>query len=147
MEVRRLHECDIEKVYRWRNDSLTRLMSLNSEIISWNTHKTWFVESLHSKTHYLFIGEVVGDGIGLCRFEELVGKDLCEVSIFMNPLFRGKGLSAELLRLSILSLRHFCSSTLCAKIKSDNQPSIKIFKSCGFELFDDSDDILIYRKG
>lgn len=147
MLVRRLHEVDIEEVYTWRNDSLTRLMSLNSEIISWDSHKTWFTESLHSRTHHLFIGEVDGQGIGLCRFEEVAGKDLCEVSIFLNPLFRGKGLSAELLRLSILSLRHFCASTLCAKIRSDNQPSIKIFKSCGFELFDHSDNILIYRNG
>lgn len=90
---------DCSEIHEWRNDMVTRQMSLNSEIINYENHKAWFYDMLRSNTHVGLVGEINSKKIGIVHFKEQ--NEQVFVSINLNPSFRGVGLSSELLAKSL----------------------------------------------
>ena len=130
---------DSTDVLLWRNDPVTVGMSLGKTEISPEQHADWFPRTLSSNEHVHVIGEFVeGDQtiekIGVCRFDR---KDACRwlVSVNLNPIHRGKSLSAEFLDQAIQFLFSCFPSgkaTLLAEIREQNIPSQRIFEKNGF---------------
>jgi L-amino acid N-acyltransferase YncA len=82
----------------------------------------------------LIIGEVLGDSAGMVRINILNDSGLGQVSINLNPDFRGRGISRQLLGSSLLfGAKVFENvSKYCADIHIENMASQKIFVSVGF---------------
>ena len=57
ISVRLASKSDIKDIYEWRNDKITRQMSINSNIVKWENHTKWFENSLSSNKNILIICE------------------------------------------------------------------------------------------
>lgn len=130
----------------WRNDPTTRLASLNTSEIAWDDHATWYSEALRKPTIAFYISEVItpeAHSIGMCRFNISEDRTSAEVSINLNPEYRGKGLAQGVLRDSIqLFSEEFPTiSGLTATIRTSNSASIKIFHSENFETLNEEDGV------
>ena len=102
-------------VLTWRNDLASQKMSINSSIISPEEHSAWFADMLENDNHIGIIGEINGEKIGVVFM--LISERNSNVSINLNPLYRGKGLAGSLLRSSILEVKDILSKEISQKLK------------------------------
>jgi len=136
----------IETIWEWRNDEVTRRMSINSEVISWTIHKQWFDSVLKDPNRHLYIGYFENEMIGVARFDQIeINSNCYEISIILKPSIRGRGFGKYFLK---ESLRIFFSEvidahSIFAQIKKVNKPSIKIFEESGFK--EEVDDEIFCR--
>lgn len=132
---------DSNDIYEWRNDKLTRQMSSTPDIISWETHRDWYINALTNPDCYIYIGYLNrNEKLGMCRFDIEINKNFAEISININPNMRGNKLSTKLLLLSIQTFNKKLQLKLKAKIKKENKISLRIFKECGFVLDREDND-------
>jgi len=138
---------DSRDLWLWRNDSTTRKMSIQSEEVSWDSHKFWFENSLRNQDRYFYVGLLAADNakVGICRFDVDPVKNVAEVSINLNPTQRGKGFSQTLLSKAIQAFLSERQMDLVATIKKENTASIKCFTKCGFVLESEGDKFDRYR--
>ncbi len=76
-------------------------MSITTEEVNWETHSAWYDKSLTNPNRHLYVGILDGEKIGMCRFDIDIESNTAEVSINLNPKYRGKNLSNKLLIKSI----------------------------------------------
>jgi RimJ/RimL family protein N-acetyltransferase len=121
---------DSVDIWNWRNDFSTKVNSLNQTPINWESHQKWLREVLTNKKDFIYIGLLLEEKIGMCRFKHIDGEDTLEVSINLNPQFRGQRLSSEFLQRSIEELFSVqdVPNSLVAIVRESNLPSIKLFK-------------------
>ncbi len=137
---------DSLSILNWRNNKLTREMSLNGRATNFDEHSNWFNESLENKARTLYIGELNFEKIGICRFD-FNEKDLCsEVSININPEMRSLGLGKRFLFQCIQDYLYLNEHNLSAKIKSKNKASLKIFDDVGFKKYSIINDIVYLKR-
>ncbi|QWE22937.1 GNAT family N-acetyltransferase [Polynucleobacter sp. AP-Jannik-300A-C4] len=134
INVRKAIAEDSMDVLNWRNDQFTRKMFKSDRIIGLGEHQKWFSGYLEGGNNTIYIGIWSGEKIGVCHFNYDEAKGESEVSININPDFRGKGLSVDLLLNAVLKYKMDNNSTIKAAIKIDNEASINVFKKCGFNL-------------
>tara|TARA_B100001094_G_scaffold326599_1_gene383059 strand:+ start:552 stop:2135 length:1584 start_codon:yes stop_codon:yes gene_type:complete len=124
---------DCIDILNWRNDPISRHNSNHPEPIKLNYHQSWYQQALKSPDKSFFIAKKDTNKIGMVRFDRLSSHQ-AEVSINLNPQFRGKGLSQSILQLSLV--RYFEDqpqiTQIQAQIKSSNQSSLSLFKACCF---------------
>ena len=146
MIIRRAVPADRDDLLCWRNDPATRAMARSSDPVSADEHARWFEAVLFDPQRHLFIGEEPGFKVGMCRFDREPGTRLIEVSINLNPLARGRGLSAQLLATAVAALPAPDALRLRATIRRDNLPSIRCFLRCGFVLAGREGDFEVYLR-
>lgn len=126
---------DADALLSWRNDPLTRQMSLQTDEIPRDAHMRWLERSLAAPDRILLIGEDSGTGVavGMCRFD-LDGRRRAEVSIGVAPAQRGRGMGTALLAAGIAAFQTARPDidTLTAVIRSTNAASIRLFEAAGF---------------
>lgn len=136
MQIRSAEQRDSSDLLSWRNDPVTRAASISTEEVSGEDHERWFETALVNPHLVLFIAEQdeEGESVGMCRFNLDQDQSRAEVSINLNPAFRGKGLAQPILHESIVrfSQRFPHIQELTATIRAENAPSIKIFLGEGF---------------
>lgn len=133
LTLRRATEDDSQDIWHWRNDSLTKAMSVNSDDVSWETHHAWYSKALIDTRRMLIVAELSPDEkVGVCRFDLI--DEGAEVSINLNPTYRNLGLSRQVLEGAIREFRLLHQPTLLAKIKINNVASLKLFTGCGFAI-------------
>lgn len=138
MKIRHANETDSQDIFDWRNDPLTRAASLNTGEIDREAHQLWFSSALKNESLVMYLGHAddSSEALGMCRFDIDFGSNSAEVSINLNPKFRGKGLGKTLLTASIAKFvedTHGLKS-LTATVKEDNVSSVRLFRNAGFEL-------------
>jgi RimJ/RimL family protein N-acetyltransferase len=147
MLIRRANLADSRDIWYWRNDELTRLNSLNQDFVSWEDHDFWFRETIAKHDVFIFIGQMGGHKIGMCRFDQDSQKMLFDLSINLNPQFRGRRLSREFLESCMESL--FCipalPRSLIATVRESNIPSINLFESLNFKLIETTNGLAKYK--
>jgi UDP-MurNAc hydroxylase len=147
ISVLRATENDSIDIWEWRNDELTKKMSITTDSVSWETHSSWYEKSLVNPNRYLFLGYLNGDTkIGMCRFDVDVNTNIAEVSINLNPQQRSKKLSYQLLSQSIAKFCEEQNIDLAATIKKSNIGSIKCFIKSGFTFEREHNGYNFYRK-
>jgi RimJ/RimL family protein N-acetyltransferase len=145
--VLRATDNDSKDIWEWRNDELTKQMSITTDSVSWETHSIWYQKSLVNPNRYLYIGFLNdSEKIGMCRFDLDSNTNIAEVSININPQHRIKKLSSQLLSQTISKYFEEKNTTLSAKIKKTNIGSIKCFKKCGFTFEREDSDYNYYKK-
>jgi L-amino acid N-acyltransferase YncA len=135
MVIVRAEDGDSRSVWEWRNDPQTREMFVTSEPVVWEEHVAWYQKALRDSDCYLFLG-VCGEfgKVGVCRFDVDRDRRLARVSINLNPVFRGRGVSSRLLEEAILKFREFEECDLVAEIKNKNMASLRCFEKNKFLL-------------
>lgn len=130
---------DSRDLWIWRNDPVTRAMSITTEEVAWDVHTKWYEKSLSNPNRLLFIGTAADNNkIGMCRFDLDEEKDCAEVSINLNPHHRGQKLSEPFLTCAIELFRKNHAVPLKATIRKNNTASIRCFTKTGFQ-FDTED--------
>jgi RimJ/RimL family protein N-acetyltransferase len=134
LTLRQAIESDFESLLEWRNDATARAFSIISDEVTREQHDAWFNKSLQDKNCLLIIGEVLGDPVGMVRINIIDDSGLGRVSINLNPNFRGRRFSRQLLGASLLFGAQVLDNVFkyCADIHIDNVASQKIFISVGF---------------
>jgi phosphinothricin acetyltransferase len=131
--ILRATESDSKDIWEWRNDELTKQMSISADCVSWEIHRSWFERNLVDPNRYLYLGVLNDDQkIGMCRFDVHANKNIAEVSININPKFRSRGLSSQLLSHAMVKFFEDKRMGLIATIKKSNIGSIKCFTKSGF---------------
>lgn len=134
-------------IFEWRNDDYTRAMYINGERIAWEDHNTWYAKILESKKSIIYLGkdEERKTSIGMVRFDIDNNYKNSVVSINLNPIWRGKNVSVELLSSAIKQFRLIHNMPVIAKVKKENIASIKCFERCLFELTNQDEDFNYYN--
>tara|TARA_B100000989_G_C19370976_1_gene397393 strand:- start:69 stop:524 length:456 start_codon:yes stop_codon:yes gene_type:complete len=126
------HE-DINLLFGWSNDELTRKNSFNDKPIEFETHRLWFEKRINNKQYLILIFNYFKEPCAQVRFEPSKEKKYI-VSISIASEFRGKGLASEILKKSVTFFQNsFQNVTLIALIKQENRKSVKIFENAGFK--------------
>ena len=146
LTVNKATENDSADIWKWRNDTQTRQMSITTDEVSWESHSNWYSNSLKNINRYLYVGTIdATKKVGMCRFDIDATKKTAEVSINLNPDFRNKKISPLLLQTAIDVFTKAQNVDLTATIKKENTASIKCFGSCNF-IFDYEDETYNYYK-
>jgi RimJ/RimL family protein N-acetyltransferase len=129
---------DVMSIFEWRNDPLSRSMSVDIAEVDFKTHEKWFVDALARDNCQLFIAQTRLDAVsvGVVRFDSDANIKRATVSINLSPQFRGMGMGYKCLRQAITMYREQDSDCklIVAQIKSNNLASIKSFERAGFNL-------------
>ena len=145
IEIMKAKIADSEDIWLWRNDDLTKKMSITSNDIRWEEHCVWYRNCLIDPNIYFYVGYIdLNKKIGTCRFNVNIDSSFAEVSINMNPKFRGKNLSSKFLSSSIEIFHSDKNVNLIARIKKINLISIKCFINNGFTLNRNDEDCNYY---
>ena len=137
-----------EMIWEWRNDPITRKMSVNSEKVSWEEHTSWYEKVLLDKCRKLYVGEEGGIPIGVVRFDKCDDEEyVYEVSINISPTSRRKGFGKQLLTNGIRRLLKEVDNCkfIRAEVKNDNESSNKLFISYGFIFIEDESGMNSYE--
>lgn len=114
---------DADRLFRWRNDPVTRAASVNRDPVAWPDHVAWLKASLANPLRDILIAE---DGVPIATLR--LDRDIrTEVSITLAPAARGHGQAAPLLRLATEGKGPFV-----ARIRPDNPASRRAFEAAGF---------------
>jgi len=133
---------DAKLVFELSNDPVVRLNSINQNAIGWDDHLKWFNSKAEDKNYYFLLHFTEEEEfVGQVRFN--VENDSSVISISIAENFRGKGLSANLLKVSCADFlsRFPAVKKIKAYIKNSNTASIQgflkaEFKPAGTELID-----------
>lgn len=142
LDIRLASWSDAVCLYQWANEPDCRVMALNPNIISWGQHLKWYAGRLKDRACCIYIGESSSpDGrhtpIGQVRIEgnDMSGRHVASVDVFIDKDFRGKGLAKPLLLSSINQYQSvYPNTTITAVVKVSNLPSIQLFTRAGFKL-------------
>ena len=132
LTVRPATIADSKSVYDWRNDPVMVSNSRTQAGVEWDRHAAWFPAQLASPETTCLIVERSGEPCGVVWFRKN-RSGIYETSINLAPQFRGQGLGAPTLALSMDWIRRERSAfVFSAEIRNDNLPSIGAFERCGF---------------
>lgn len=111
----------------WINDPVTRKMFKSNEYVGWEGHVRWYSRMLDNRDMVLCIGECDGTRIGNVRFDRQ-DPGVWEISINVDPHFRGMGLGPRMLRAAMSFLESTRRvSRFFSMAKKTNGPSISSF--------------------
>mgnify|MGYP001407569645 CR=1 FL=1 len=128
-------QIDLQDLFNWRNNEITRSMFVSTDVVEWDTHVQWYRAVMLDTARLILIGEDESGKVGMVRFDLNAERTTAEVSINLNPGRRRQGLSSQILRLAIDSADVPREIRLVARIKSINIASIKCFERCRFECY------------
>lgn len=135
MIVRPARAEDADLLLAWANDPVTRAASFHSGQIERATHLDWLARVLASPRIRLLIGEEDGVPVGQVRFE-LSDDGTASGGISVAPDRRGQGLGRALLEAGVAAVRSdpaFASAPLVARVRVNNERSLRLFASVGFQ--------------
>lgn len=136
---------DSQRIWQWRNDPVTRAMSVTTEEIPWDRHRAWYAQAATDPSRVLLLVFEDDSPVGMVRFDLRAVAD-AEVSINLNPQARGSGQGKRVLAAAcqwgFSTLRRDC---IYATIKPDNLRSIRTFEATGFVLVESTALFLTYR--
>lgn len=135
---------DLELIYEWANDPVTRLNSINQNTITLEEHKKWFNAKLDNSDVHMYILEDMGKPVGQVRID--VANNAGEISYSIAPNHRGRGYGKSIIALAEKEAQSIPIKELEAVVKKDNVPSQQVFIKNGWNFIGEQGDLLIYKK-
>lgn len=130
--------------WEWRNDPLTRKMSLNEGVITWEGHQAWYRAAQLDPKKTLLMAWQGTHRVGIVRFEAL-DDDTVEISIAVSPEMRGKHIGKAVLQAGCrYAFQKLNAKKIAADIKNENEPSIRLFESVGFKIDHEKEGVRSY---
>jgi UDP-2,4-diacetamido-2,4,6-trideoxy-beta-L-altropyranose hydrolase len=135
LKQRSVTDNDIEDLFDWANDPITRENSYNPEKIDYTTHVKWIQNKLNSSDCvFLMFENAKAQKVGIVRFDRDKKKNWV-ISINIAPSQRGNGYSVEILKRALsYFIKNKGEAEIEAYIKKGNIASIKAFERAGFEI-------------
>ena len=132
--VRPARSEDAPVVFPWRNAEATRRFFHDPRPLTLAKHVSWFDTVLRDERRVLLIGEAAGRPVGVLRYDLDTGA--ADVSIYLDPAMRGRGIGRALL---LAGERWLCahrpgSTLLRAEVRAANTASRSAFAQAGFEV-------------
>jgi len=132
--LRTANNQDIKQVYDWQLLPQTRQYALIKSIPTWLEHQQWMKEKLDDKTHFFYIIKslLTEADIGVLRLDKHSDKNetnIYTLSIFLDPLYMGKGFAKE--TLNYINILH-PAITIRAKVLEENKASQALFSSVNY---------------
>lgn len=130
-KLRLVNQSDIELLFGWVNDPVTRKNSFSTDFISWEQHVKWFADMMEDADIFQYIYEYQGIALGQIRLT--VNGDIAEEGFSVAPEARGMGHGVSMLRLLYAEVkeRHKNIKRLYARVKPENIASKKSFIKSG----------------
>ena len=129
---------------RWRNEKITRLTSLNKNIISIARHKNWLKKIKKNKLNQVFI--FYNDNIPIGTSAAIKRKNNYFLNYSIDKNYRGKGLAIKMLNLLLKRISNKIDSKFFyAKVLKNNKKSLYILKKIGFYKFNIKNDLIIMK--
>ena len=136
LEIRFASKNDLKLYFEWVNDKLVRLNSLNSNVITYENHKSWFIKNLNTPNCYLLVMDINGKPAGQIRFE--INNEISLIDYSIDKKKRGIGLGNKIVKYGIDFVMEKLHSKkiklLKATVKRSNLASINIFMNNGFTI-------------
>ena len=136
LEIRVASKNDLKLYFEWVNDKLVRLNSLNSNVITYENHKSWFIKNLNTPNCYLLVMDINGKPAGQIRFE--INNEISLIDYSIDKKKRGIGLGNKIVKYGIDFVMEKLHSKkiklLKATVKRSNLASINIFMNNGFTI-------------
>lgn len=124
-------DCDL--LWRWVNEPAVRAASFNQHPIPWTDHVRWFNSRLASPDTAIYIVlDEQGTPIGQVRFE-IGDEGTAQVGVSIAGERRGRGFGAAALQSGIRAFAMRSSVAVEARIRPDNEASLRAFERAGFE--------------
>jgi phosphinothricin acetyltransferase len=129
---------DLKKIVEIYNSTIpSRMVTADTEPVSVYSREKWFDEHNPSKRPLWVVENESNEIIGWVSFQSFYGRPAysatVEISIYLETKQRGKGLGKRILQYCIDNVSKFGIKTLLGFIFSHNEPSLKLFRSFGFE--------------
>ncbi|MEP0711279.1 MAG: GNAT family N-acetyltransferase [Algoriphagus sp.] len=145
--VRLACEKDSKALFTWRNNEVTRSMSLTTDLVQWDGHQKWFEYTIKNPNRMLIMCllEDTNERLAVVRFD--LNEVRALVSINLSPKIRGKGMAKKCLFESIDFLKKNKAKVnfLDAEIKRENLASINSFEGVGFVRISEESDLLQFE--
>jgi RimJ/RimL family protein N-acetyltransferase len=124
-------ESDCEMLFAWRNDDLSRQMSVSTEIIDLDTHREWFQNSLSGADREIWLAyREKSKPFGTVRVD--FTDKISELSWTIAPDFRGQGLGKKM----VSQFLNDFPGEYIARVKQSNGPSINLVRELCFSCLD-----------
>lgn len=129
---------DLRGIVKIYNSTISsRMVTADTEPVKVESRYNWFHEH-HPDTRPLWVVEDEEKQIiGWVSFQSFYGRPAyaatAEISIYLDPSQRGKGLGKEILAYTMKEAKTFGIKTLPGYIFAHNEPSLKLFSQFGFE--------------
>lgn len=131
LSVRTVTAADGPTLLTWRNDRLVREASRSNHVLTETEHTEWLQATLNDPDAHQFIVARGQNDVGYVRFNQC--GERAEVSIYLNPDFRGQGLGvAVLLTAQRALVRNAAVNELRAYVKHGNAASLQLFEAAGY---------------
>ena len=135
--IRDSQPADWDRIVEIYNSTVpTRLVTADTEPVTVESRKRWFAE--HNPEHRpLWVLERAGQILGWVSFQSFYGRPAynatVEISIYLAPEARGQGVGKWILDYSLRRAPEFGVKTILGFIFAHNDPSLRLFRSAGFE--------------
>jgi len=138
---------DLKITFDWAADKIVRQYAIQKEEISLDGHNKWFASKLKDPDCVSFIAEVNHIPIGSIRFDINNKKNDALLSFLVDPKFHGKGYGKEILKKGCEKvLKSKQLSKIIGVVSIENMPSLKTFKSLGFEQISEIETYITFEK-
>ncbi len=135
LEPRRANEKDVDTIFVWSNDKVTRENSYNQSEIEYASHVNWFIAKIKDKNSCFLMFDWQNESVGTVRIDFQEKETV--IGINVSPKFRENKLSVPMLQLACqYFFDHFKEDKITAYIKKTNPASLKSFLNGGFEIID-----------
>lgn len=129
---------DLPRIVEIYNSTVAgRMVTADTEPISVSSRLNWFNDHSPNKRPLWVIEDESNKIIGWVSFQSFYGRPAydatAEISIYLDETVRGKGMGKKVLAHAIASCASLKIKTILGYIFSHNEPSIKLFKTFGFE--------------
>lgn len=130
--LRRAEEKDVDLLFAWVNDPVTRKSAFDSHLISYDEHVNWFHKIVGSEKIHQFIYEREGKPVGQVRIE--INGDVAELDYSIAPDSRGMGFGRELISLvkKYIGANYEEVKEIIALVKTENIGSQKMLLDNAF---------------
>jgi RimJ/RimL family protein N-acetyltransferase len=123
---------DSDLLLAWRNDPAARAASFSLDEIPRATHLHWLEGKLADPSCAVLIIEHSGEPVGQIRLER--AGDTAEIHIALAPAARGRSIGRQALRSAVAHARTLGARRVEARVKHDNEASLRAFEAAGFRV-------------
>lgn len=133
--LRKAEDKDIQLLFDWANDSLTRQNSFHSEPISWDEHEAWFLETIQNPKCQIYLYCNEDRPIGQVRIAISNEGYEAQVSYSIARAYRGLGHGKKMLSLLAERVKTDFPDVqkLVAEVKPENIASQRCFLDIGYK--------------
>jgi L-amino acid N-acyltransferase YncA len=125
----------------------SRMVTADLEPISVESRYKWFDEHDPATRPLWVVQNVDNQIVGWVSFQNLYNRPAyhitVEISIYLDETVRGKGLGKQVLAHALAQAPQFGIENIVGLIFAHNEPSIKLFKYAGFEIWGDLPEVTI----